>query len=64
MKISFIYLNNKPALGTTFTKLCSRNSIIIEKVPTYIKEPNKKIKYTRKEILIKACYIGIVANLP
>ena len=64
MKISFIRLNNEPALGTTFIKLYSRNSITIKKVPTYIKKPNKKIEYTRKEILIKAYYINIAANLP
>ena len=51
-------------LGTAFTKLYNRNSITIKKIPIYIKEPNRKIEYTRKEILIKVYYIGIVANLP
>ena len=64
MKISFIRLDNEPALGTAFTELCSRNGITIEKVPTYMKEPNGKIERAGKEISTKARCIGIAANLP
>lgn len=62
--IFFIYLDGELVLSNAFDNLYSINGIIIERILLYTKEPNGKVKATRKMISIKGWCIGISAKLP